>query len=409
MTEAPSFDADIIVVGGGLVGLAFARAVSQAGLPVIVLDAAPVPVSLDEAFDGRVSALGRSSCRLMQAIGAWSQMAPHAQPILDIQVSDGRLNTGPSPLGLHFDHREAGEGPMGYIVENRHIRQALHAAPGSVDIRAPANVSGATPDAFGITVKLADGTRVRGRVCVAADGRNSPLRLAAGIKSVEWDYGQSGIVATVSHALPHQGVAHEYFLPGGPFAMLPMTENRCSLVWTEATPRAKAIMALDQAAFEAEMRLRFGEQLGATNCKGRRWIYPLGFHHAHTYLAGRMALAGDAAHTIHPIAGQGLNLGLRDAAALAEVLVEAHRLGLDIGAATVLERYQQWRRFDNVALAVVTDGLNRLFSNDSAPLRLIRDLGMEIVGRIGPVRRFLMRHAAGEVGELPRLLGGLPL
>jgi len=409
MTKTVSYDADIIVVGGGMVGLSLACAVSQSGISVIVLDATPTAASLDEAFDGRVSALGRASCRMLQALGVWPDLAGHAQPILDILVSDGSLNGGPSPLGLHFDHREAGQGPLGHIIENRHIRMALHAALARVQIRAPVKVIKALPDEFGVTVGLANGDSLRARLCVAADGRDSPLRQAAGIKSVQWDYGQAGIVATVAHARPHHGVAHEYFLPGGPFAMLPMTGNRCSLVWTEQARQANAIMALDQAGFDAEMHRRFGAHLGQAACEGRRFVYPIGFHHAHSYLADRLVLVGDAAHTIHPIAGQGLNLGLRDAAALAEVLVQAQRLGLDIGTATVLERYQQWRRFDNVALAAVTDGLNRLFSNDSAPLRLARDLGMAIVGQIGPLRRFLMRHAAGEVGELPRLLTGLPL
>lgn len=413
------FDSEIILVGGGMVGLSLALAVAQAGFSVLLLDAAPPMASLDADFDGRVSALGRSSCRLLAALGVWPGLAAQAQPILDILVSDGRLASGPSPLRLHFDHNELGDGlgemgeaALGHIIENRHLRIALHAAiaqTGRVAIRAPETVIAAVPDETGVHVRLASGESLRGQLCVAADGRNSPLRHAAGLKCAAWEYGQSGIVSTVAHERPHHGVAHEYFMPGGPFAILPMTGNRCSLVWTEPSNIAQALMGLGEAEFNAEMRRRFGAQLGATRCEGRRFLYPLSFQHAHSYVAERLALAGDAAHTIHPIAGQGLNLGLRDAAALAEVLCDARHIGLDIGAVTVLERYQQWRRFDNVALSLVTGTLNRLFSNDIWPLRLVRDLGLEMAGRTGPLRRLLMRHAAGESGELPRLLKGQPL
>lgn len=411
------FDADIILVGGGMAGLSFALAVGQAGLSVLVLDAAAPATSLASDFDGRVSALGRASTRLMAGLGVWPQMVKDAQPILDIMVSDGRIGSGPSPPGLHFDHLDGDAarsgGPLGHILENRHIRAALHAAladyAATVTVRAPVRVLCALPDAYGVTVQLADGGSLRGRLCVAADGRESVLRQAAGIKSVAWNYGQSGIVATVHHARPHGGLAHEYFLPGGPFAILPMTGARSSLVWTEPTVRAHALIALAQEDFDYELRARFGGQWGEINSDGPRWIYPLSFHHARDYVANRLVLVGDAAHTIHPIAGQGLNLGLRDVAALAEVLVDAQRLGLDIGASTVLERYQAWRRFDNVSLAAVTDILNRLFSNDAPLLRIARDIGLGLVGQIGPLRRLAMRHAAGDVGDLPRLLAGEPL
>ncbi len=411
------FDADIILVGGGMVGLTFAVAAGQAGLTVLVLDGAPAAASVASDFDGRVSALGRASTRMMAGLGIWPHMAGDAQPILDIQVSDGRPGSGASPLSLHFDHldgaRDAGGQPLGHIIENRHIRLALHAALAqsapTVCTRAASRVIAAQADAYGVSVQLADGACVRGRLCVAADGRESILRQAAGIKSVAWNYGQSGIVATVQHARPHGGLAHEYFLPAGPFAILPMTGARSSLVWTEPTARAQALMALGQADFETELRARFGAQWGDIICEGPRWIYPLSFHHAREYVADRLVLVGDAAHTIHPIAGQGLNLGLRDVAALAEVLVDAQRLGLDIGASTVLERYQAWRRFDNVSLAAVTDILNRLFSNDAPLLRIARDIGLGLVGQIGPLRRLAMRHAAGDVGDLPRLLSGEPL
>ncbi len=416
MTSAP-FDADIVLVGGGLAGLSFALAAGQAGLSVLVLDAATPATSLASGFDGRVSALGRASTRLMGGLGVWPLLVRDAQPILDIMVSDGRVESGPSPLTLHFDHLDgdaAGSGqPLGHILENRHIRSALYTAladyAATVTVRTPVRVLSALPDAYGVTVQLADGGSLRGRLCVAADGRQSVVRLAAGIKSVAWSYGQSGIVATVHHARPHGGLAHEYFLPGGPFAILPMTGARSSLVWTEPTARAQALMALGQADFDTELRRRFGGQWGEINSEGPRWIYPLSFHHARDYISDRLVLVGDAAHTIHPIAGQGLNLGLRDVAALAEVLVDAHRLGLDIGAATVLERYQAWRRFDNVSLSIAMDMFNRLFSNDAPLLRLARDIGLGVVGQIGPLRRLAMRHAAGDVGTLPRLLAGREL
>src|SRR5690606_2649350 len=304
---------------------------------------------------------------------------------------------------------EIGDEPLGSLIENRHIRIALQKAiEGNPLIRliAPKAVIRVDRGSSQITATLSDGARVTARLCFAADGRGSPTREAAGIRTVGWDYGQTGIVTTVEHELPHDGVAQEYFLPGGPFAILPMVGNRSSLVWTERTADAKAILALDEDAFADEMRARFGDYLGACRPSGPRWSYPLTLQLAREYVRPRLALVGDAAHGIHPIAGQGLNLGLRDVAAAAEVVVDAARLGLDIGALDVLERYQSWRRFDNVALSLVTDGLNRLFSNDIAPIRLARDLGLGAVAQMGPLRRFFMRHAAGMVGDLPRLLRG---
>lgn len=406
-------DADLIIAGGGLVGLSLAQAVAAAGLRVAVIDPVLPEAATDAVFDGRVSALGRASCRMFDALGLAGDMASEAQPILDILVSDGAPSPngyrGPSPLTLHFGHMDAGAGPLGHIVENRVIRMAQNRALArqkNMTLIAPDRVLDAVADTDGVTVRLDSGDEMRARLCVAADGRDSALRAAAKIKTVRWTYGQTGIVTTVHHERPHEGVAHEYFLPAGPFAILPMTGNRASLVWTEPTARAKAIMQLDQTAFDSELSQRFGSQWGAACSRGPRWSYPLGFHLAGDYIAPRLALIGDAAHGIHPIAGQGLNLGLRDAAALAEVIVDAHRLGLDIGASTTLAGYAQWRRFDNMSLAVTTDLLNRLFSNDLPPLRLARNLGMALVDRIAPVRNLFLRHAAGEVGTLPRLLKG---
>ncbi len=406
-------DADLIIAGGGLAGLSLAHAVAGAGLRVAVIDPVPLATATGAEFDGRVSALGRASYRMFDALGLADDMAAEAQPILDILVSDGAPSQGkyhgPSPLTLHFGHKDAGAGPLGYIVENRVIRVAQSRAlarQGDIAFIAPDHVAAAVADADGVSVRLESGRTLRASLCVAADGRNSALRQKAGIRTVRWAYGQTGIVTTVHHARPHEGIAHEYFLPAGPFAILPMTGNRSSLVWTEPTARAHAIMQLDQGAFDAELAERFGSHWGAVRSDGPRWSYPLAFHLARDYIAARLALIGDAAHGIHPIAGQGLNLGLRDAAALAEIIVDAHRLGLDIGAPATLAGYAQWRRFDNMSLAVTTDLLNRLFSNDLPPLRFARNLGMALVDKIAPVRNLFLRHAAGEVGDLPRLLRG---
>lgn len=406
MTGKP--DSDVLIVGGGLAGLPLALALAQGGLSVTVVDVLDPATATDAGFDGRVSAIALASCRMFEQLGVTRHLAGQMQPINDILVSDGRVREGASPFFLHFDHKEIGNEPLGHLIENRHIRIALQKAAEEqplIRLIAPQSVTRVDYGAQAVAT-LGNGERVSARLCFAADGRGSPTRQAAGIKTVGWDYGQMGIVSTVEHELPHEGVAQEYFLPGGPFAILPMVGNRSSLVWTEKTADAKAILSLDNDAFAEEMRARFGDYLGECRPVGPRWSYPLTLQLARDYVRPRLALVGDAAHGIHPIAGQGLNLGLRDVAAAAEVVVDAARLGLDIGSLDVLERYQSWRRFDNVALSLVTDGLNRLFSNDIAPIRLARDLGLGAVSQIGPLRRFFMRHAAGMVGDLPRLLRG---
>lgn len=405
------YESDVLIVGGGLAGLPMALALAQGGLGVTVVDAQDPKRVVDAGFDGRVSAIAFASCRMFAELGIMKHLEGQTQPINDIVVSDGRVREGASPLFLHFDHTEIGDQPLGQLIENRHTRIALQKAieeAKRVRLIAPNAVKSV---AYGerATATLSDGSRVSARLCLAADGRASPTREAAGIRTIGWDYGQTGIVTTVEHEHPHEGVAQEYFLPGGPFAILPMVGNRASLVWTEKTEAAKTIMALDDDAFAQEMRARFGDYLGTCKPVGPRWSYPLTLQLARDYVRPRLALIGDAAHGIHPIAGQGLNLGLRDVAAAAEVIVDASRLGLDIGALTVLERYQRWRRFDNVALSLLMDGLNRLFSNDIGPVRLARDLGLGIVNQIGPMRRFFMRHAGGAVGDLPRLLKGEPV
>jgi len=397
---------DVIIVGGGLVGLPLAIALAGHGLQVAVIDREAPARALAETFDGRVSAIAHASRMALQGLGIWAEVS-EAQPILDIRVSDGT-----SPLFLHYDHRELGAEPFGHLVENRILRQALQRRQSqlaNLQLLAPASLASLDRGPGQVTARLTDGRAFRAPLAVAADGRESPLRQAAGIRSFGWGYGQAGIVCTIAHQYPHHGIAQERFLPAGPFAILPMTGNRSSLVWTEREALAPAMLALDDAAFLAEVAERFGDYLGALAVVGPRWSYPLRLHLADSYVAHRLVLIGDAAHGIHPIAGQGLNLGLRDVAALAEVLIEAARLGLDLGDALVLERYQRWRRFDNLLLAGVTDALNRLFSNDVAPVRLLRDLGLAAVNRLPPLKRLFIQHARGTMGELPRLLAGQPL
>ena len=405
----PVHESDVVIVGGGLSGLPLALALAQGGLSVTAVDAQDPAKVTDAGFDGRVSAIAFASCRMFDRLGISKYLEGQMQPINDIIVSDGRVREGASPLFLHFDHTEIGDEPLGHLIENRHTRIALGKAVEAeplIRLIAPNAVKHVDYGQSHVTAVLSDGSAVKAKLCFACDGRASPTRVEAGIKTIGWDYGQTGIVTTVEHELPHEGVAQEYFLPSGPFAILPMVGDRASLVWTEKTAMAKAILALDDAAFGEEMRARFGDYLGACRPVGPRWSYPLNLQLAREYIRPRLALIADAAHGVHPIAGQGLNLGLRDVAAAAEVVVDAARLGLDIGSLTVLERYQRWRRFDNTALSLMMDGLNRLFSNDIGPIRLARDLGLGIVNEIGPMRRLFMRHAGGVVGDLPRLLRG---
>lgn len=400
---------DVIVCGGGMVGLTLGLALAKGGLRVTVVDATPPVQSLMPEFDGRVSALAYANVRMLQVLGVWRHLAPHAQPIREILVSDGALGRPASPFSLHFDAQDLGADSLGHIAENRHIRGALHAACAeekALEWIAPAQVVALTAESAHIRARLSDGREHAALLAVAADGRDSKLRQAMGIGVIGWSYPQTGIVATVHHEMPHQGVAYEHFLPSGPFAILPMMGNRSSLVWTEERSKAAQMLELASEDFDAEISARFGPHLGKTGIVGARWSYPLNFHLARDYVRTRFALAGDCAHGIHPIAGQGLNLGLKDVAALAETLLEAARLGRDIGALDVLKRYERWRRFDSFTLAASTDALNHLFSNDIAPLRQLRDLGLGIADAIGPLRRFFMRHAGGDIGKLPRLLKG---
>lgn len=405
--RTPTLRTQVLVVGGGMVGLTLASALAGAGIEVMVLDRDAPEHQQDASFDGRTSAIAWGSAQALRGIGIWDGMAEAAEPILEIRVSDG-----PSLLFLHYRHEEVADHPLGYIVENRDIRRVLFAKLASLEkatLLAPVRLASLQRDARGARARLADGCVVEAELAIAAEGRHSRLRAEADIAVTEWSYPQTGIVCTIAHEKPHKGVAHERFLPAGPLAVLPMRGKRSSIVWTEHKSLAPSLLALDDAAFSAELARRFGPSLGPMRIEGPRWSYPLALLHAERYVDERLALIGDSAHAIHPIAGQGLNLGLRDVATLAEILVDAHRLGLDLGDRALLARYQRWRRFDNVAFMVATDALNRLFSNNIPLVRLARDVGLGMVNELPPLRRLFMRHAMGVVGELPRLVRGEPL
>lgn len=396
----------IVIAGGAFAGLALALALRQGLGPqveVVVAD----PAFERPGYDPRASAIVAACRRLFQALGVWDEVAAEAQPILDMVVTDSRLEDATRPSFLTFAGEvEPGE-PFAHMIENRNLIAALttHAKAEGVDLRAGA-VSGTAPGADGIDVTFDDGSRLAARLVVAADGARSRLRRQAGIATHGWDYDQSGIVFNVAHERDHDGRAVEHFFPAGPFAILPLTGRRSSLVWTERRAEAARLIALPEDEFQRELESRFGLELGAVRPLDKPRAFPLGYFVARSFIAERLALVGDAAHVIHPIAGQGLNLGLKDVAALAEVVVDAARLGLDIGQADVLERYQRWRRFDTMAMGVATNSLNMLFSNRSDLLRGLRDIGLGLVDRLPPLKSAFIRQAAGLTGEVPRLLRG---
>lgn len=405
-------DADIVIAGGGLNGPALALALARAGLGVALVDPRPARARGEAGFDGRAYALAAASRRLLGALGVWDALAPQAQPIRRIKASDGRAGTGAAQFFLQFDSAEIEEGPMGFMVEDRHLhaalRDAVEAEPGIATHRAAATAQAV--EGGRIAVGLSTGDRLAARLLVGCDGRESGTAARAGIARVGWSYGQTALVAAVRHEADHQGTAHQYFMPEGPLAILPLAGgHHSSVVWAETDANARAIAALPDGPFLAALAPRFGRFLGPIALAGDRFSYPLSLSLARDWVAPRLALAGDAAHGIHPIAGQGLNLGLRDVAALAQVVVEAARRGEDIGAVDVLGRYQAWRRFDTTVLALGMDAVNRLFSNDNPAVRLARDLGMGLIGRMPPLRRAFIRQAAGLTGDLPRLLAGQPL
>jgi 2-octaprenyl-6-methoxyphenol hydroxylase len=409
-------DADVIIAGAGMAGATLALALAQGGLRPLLIDPQPFAAQLDPTFDGRSAAISFSSFRGLDALGVGDALRPHAQRIEQILVTDGRsagaASPGPTSVFLRFDAAEIAARvhaePLGYLVENRRTRSALAQAieAAGLPVLAPAKVAGVKIEGAGGTVTLDDGRTLSAPLIIGAEGRGSAVRRAAGIGAVGWDYRQSGIVATVKLEHPHRGVAHEYFLPSGPFAILPLTEDRISLVWTESTLAGEALGAARPEVFAALLRRRFGPFLGRIEVVGPTFVYPLSLQLAERLSAPRVALLGDAAHGVHPIAGQGLNLGLKDAAVLAEVLVDAARRGEDIGAEAVLERYARWRRFDATILAAGMDAFVHLFSNDHPAIRLARGVGMAAVNQIGPARRFFMREAGGAVGDLPRLFRG---
>lgn len=400
-------DCDIAIVGGGLNGPALALAAAQVGLRVIVLDATSHKPRKNAKFDGRAYALALASKRLLAAVGVWENVAQDAEPMLNIRVSDGHAGVGASPFFMDFDHAELEEGPMGYMVEDRHLRYALQAAMQTsplIEYRLATRVTGQSTGPEGVTLSLANNQKITTRLLVGADGRQSGTAARAGITYTGWQYGQTALVCAVEHDRPHGGVAHQFFMPAGPMAVLPLSACRSTVVWSEKTDSATVIKTLDDAAFLDVLRPRFGDFLGDIALTGGRFSYPLGMMIAKNYIAPNVALIGDAAHGVHPIAGQGLNAGLRDVAALIQVLSEAKKRGEDFASQPVLARYQLWRRFDATALAVATDGFNRLFSNDNPILRLGRDLGMGMVNALPKVRRGILREAAGLTGDLPDLM-----
>ncbi len=453
-TKQSNARADVLIGGAGFAGLALAIALRQGLGPSVSVVVADPGLGKAHTEDLRASAIAAAARRLFQTIGAWDAVARDAQPILDMAVTDSRLRDAVRPVFLTFAGEvEPGE-PFAHMIENAPLLDALlaRAKKEGVDLRASAVEAFGTPSAHAgpsvrpresgdpgshperaslgsrlrgneqrkglrskepypgtaqqIDVRLTKGETISARLLVAADGARSPIRERAGIQSIGWTYAQSAIVTTVKHERDHSGRAEEHFLPGGPFAILPLKGRRSSIVWAEEAREAERIVALLDDEFHGELERRFGLRLGEIKVAGPRRAYPLGLSVARSFVGERLALVGDAAHVIHPIAGQGLNLGLRDVAALAEAIVDAARLGLDIGSATVLDRYQRWRRFDTMAMGVATDGLNRLFSNSSDALRILRDVGLGLVERAPALKDVFIREAAGLTGEVPKLLRG---
>ena len=404
-----TYDSDILIVGGGLNGPALALALAQAGHNVTVIDALSVKARRSAKFDGRSYALALASVRLLDAIGVWNRVRENAQPILEIKVSDGRAGEGPAPFFLHFDHAEIEEGPMGHMLEDRFLRaaflDAMKETPRITHLAGHAVIAQNISES-GVSVTLEGGKTLTGHLLVGSDGRASGTAQRAGITRTGWGYGQTALVAAIAHEKPHHGIAHQFFMPPGPLAILPLPGNVSSIVWSESDTTAAQFAALSDADFMEVLRPRFGDFLGRITLRGTRYTYPLGLSLANSLISDRLALIGDAAHGMHPIAGQGLNAGLRDVGALAQVITDAARRGEDFAAPDVLARYQQWRRFDITTLAVTTDLTNRLFSNDNPLLRLARDIGMGAINRMPGLRRGLIREAAGMTGDLPDLMKG---
>jgi len=415
MTERKKYSRfDIVIAGGSFAGLSQALALARAdeSLRIAIIDKLAPGQVMAPAFDGRSFALSDASRHLLEALGIWKKLQDQVQPIVAMEITDSRLDNAVRPSLLHFDNElQTGESdkPAAWMVENRHLRGALLEA-----VTAHAGISLFTPETVisfqtaesGVTVTLASGCVLMAALLVAADGKKSALRRAAHIKSVGWSYNQVGIAATVAHERPHEGIAIQHFLPSGPFAILPLTQNRSSLVWTEEVSRGREIVALDDAGFLAEMKKRIGSKRGQLSLAGPRAAFPLDMHIARSFVGENFVLIGDAAHAMHPLAGQGLNIGLRDVAALTQVIVEGRRIGLSPGDNQILRRYEKWRRFDSAFSGFAMDALNRLFSNDSVPKRALRDIGLGLVERAPRLKRFFMQEASGLTGDVPVLLRG---
>lgn len=406
-TKRASGQTDVLIGGAGFAGLALAVALRQTLGPDFTVAVADPALGKNHSGDLRASAIAAAARRLFETIEVWDEVAADAQPILDMVVTDSKLGDAVRPAFLNFGGEVAEDEPFAHMVENGPLVEALVAKARRQGVMLhEAAVMEFDPSPGRLSVRFDDGAAVATRLLVAADGARSGIRERAGIQTIGWDYEQSGIVTTVAHERDHGGRAEEHFLPAGPFAILPLKGNRCSIVWTEESREAERIVALPDARFHAELEKRFGLRLGEIEVAGPRRAYPLSFSMARSFISDRLALIGDAAHVIHPIAGQGLNMGLRDVAALAEAIVDAARLGLDPGDASVLERYQRWRRFDTVSMGIATDGINRLFSNRSDVLRLVRDVGLGLVERAPALKDMFIREAAGLTGEVPKLLRG---
>ena len=400
---------DVLIVGSGMVGSSLAIALSNVGLSVALVDQVDPLVQTGGEFDGRASAIAATPQKMLNQIGIWRHVGKNFSPIEDIRVVDAE-----SSLFLHYNYEDVLCEALGFMVENRHFRQACRAQiqnNKNIIFLAPTKINQILRGVGGVHAFLTNGAQVKSSLVIGADGKGSKVRERAGIDCTTWSYHQTAIVLTVDHAVPHHNIAYEHFLPAGPFAILPLRgergeKNRSSIVWTEKFNLAEKILNLSDNDFTSEFKRRFGDHLGDPTFVGPRWAYPLSLQYTETCISERLALIGDAAHVIHPIAGQGLNLGLRDVAALAEVLTDAKRLGLDIGSVGVLEKYQKWRRFDSSVMLAMTDGLNRLFSNDISPIKAVRDFGLATINKANPLKKFFMLHAMGSVGDLPRLLKG---
>jgi len=404
---------DVLIIGGGLVGLAIASSLAQKGISVIVIDDNKIGTDVIPAFDGRASAIALGSKRVLDGIGVWRHLPVPPSPIQDIRISDQQ-----SLFFLHFDHTDVGLGPLGYMLENRHLRIALHnrcqELSNFLTVIQPDTIQSMNRKTNFVTATLSSGRKIQSKLVIGADGRSSQTRQTAEIDVTSWPYHQTAIVCTIKHDISHDFVAHEHFLKSGPFAILPLNGDACpdtiykgnlsSIVWTETTELADEIMAADDRIFMRELRYRFGDFLGHVECIGPKFSYPLGLQIANQFVDQRLVLIGDAAHAMHPIAGQGLNMGLRDVAALTDVLIKCHQLGGDMGSATVLDQYQIKRRFDNGLMLGATDILNRLFSNNIPVVKLVRDVGLGIVHKLPPVKTFFMKNAMGLVGDIPTLM-----